>query len=73
MAVVGHEPPRLVEPDPLEVLERRAGRHELEVMVEGPDDQVTKFRLAWVVFLVLKRIRQTFWRNRSFSFQVAGL
>ena len=28
---------RLVEPDPLEVLERGAGRHELEVVVEGRD------------------------------------
>src|SRR4051794_25409144 len=33
--VVGHEPPGLVEPDSLEVLERRAGRHQLEVVVEG--------------------------------------
>jgi hypothetical protein len=33
--VVGHEPPRLVEPDPLEVLQGGAGRHELEVVMEG--------------------------------------
>src|SRR5271166_2251304 len=33
--VVGHEPPRLVEPDSLEVLQGGAGRHELEVVMEG--------------------------------------
>src|SRR3954468_11266042 len=37
VALVGHEPLRVVEPDALEVLERRAGRHELEVVVEGRD------------------------------------
>src|SRR3982751_4872133 len=33
--IVGHEPPRLVEPNPLEVLERRAGRDQIEMVVEG--------------------------------------
>ena len=28
---------------------------------------------SWVVFLVLKRIRQTFWRNVPFRFRAAGL
>src|SRR5947209_14292108 len=37
VALVGHEPLRVVEPDALEVLERRARRHELEVVVEGRD------------------------------------
>src|SRR3954453_23541031 len=35
VALVGHEPLGVVEPDSLEVLERRARRHELEVVVEG--------------------------------------
>src|SRR6516165_1696406 len=37
VAVVGHQLPRMVGPDSLEILKRRPARHELEVMVEGCD------------------------------------
>src|SRR4051794_31708453 len=35
VSLVGHEPLGVVEPDSLQVLERRARRHELEIMMEG--------------------------------------
>jgi hypothetical protein len=37
IAVAGYEPLGPVEPDSLAVLERRAGRHEFEMVVEGRD------------------------------------
>src|SRR4051794_3243655 len=37
VAVVGHEPLCVVEPDSLQVLERRGGSHELEVVIKGRD------------------------------------
>src|SRR3954447_21733082 len=35
VSLVGHEPLGVVEPDSLEILERRTSRHQLEVVVEG--------------------------------------
>jgi hypothetical protein len=51
--VVGHEPSGPVEPDSLKVLERGAGRHELEVVMEGRDAHARPLRHA----LNSKRLR----------------